>query len=91
VFWNAYPRKVGKKAAQKAFQNAQDRPRIDDLVAAIHRGRDSPQWLKDGGQFIPHPSTWLNRGGWADDLKPMESAFVRGMNSFLDRHKEDGE
>jgi hypothetical protein len=89
VFWNAYPRKVGKKAAQKAFQNAQDRPRIDDLVEAIHRARDSSQWLKDGGQFIPHPSTWLNRGGWADEPVKIESAFKRSMNSFLERHKEE--
>jgi len=88
-FWQAYPRKVGRKAAQKAFQNAQDRPRIDDLVEAIHRARDSSQWLKDGGQFIPHPSTWLNRGGWADEPVKIESAFKRSMNSFLERHKEE--
>ena len=71
IFWNCYPRKVGKKAAQKAFQNAQNRPRIDDLLAAIHRARGSPQWAKEGGQFIPHPATWLNRGQW-DDV-PVES------------------
>lgn len=89
-FWDAFPRKVGKKAAQKAFRNAQDRPRINDLIAAIHRARDSPQWLKEGGQFIPHPSTWLNRGGWADEPVNIDSPFIRGMNSFLERHKEEG-
>lgn len=64
--WDAYPRKVGKKAAQKAFQNARDRPRIDDLIASVQRQALSAQWTKDGGQFIPHLSTWLNRGQWAD-------------------------
>lgn len=64
--WDVYPRKVGKKAAQKAFQNARDRPRIDDLIASIQRQALSAQWTKDGGQFIPHLSTWLNRGQWAD-------------------------
>ena len=86
-FWNCYPRKVGKKAASKAFrnafQNAQDRPRIDDLLAAIHRAKGSPQWAKDGGQFIPHPATWLNRGQWADvptETKPtvFEEFLARG-------------
>lgn len=66
-FWVCYPKKVGKKAAQKAFQNAQNRPRIDDLLKAIDRARVSEQWRKDGGQFIPNPATWLNQGRWDDE------------------------
>lgn len=89
IFWNCYPKKAGKKAAQKAFQHAQDRPRIDDLLAAIHRAKASPQWAKDGGQFIPHPATWLNRGQWADvptETKPtvFEEFLARGED-----HEED--
>jgi len=87
-FWAAYPRRIGKKAAHKAFQNAQDRPRIDDLLAAIHRAKASPQWAKDGGQFIPHPATWLNRGQWADvptETKPsvFEEFLARGERDDL--------
>ena len=66
-FWTAYPKKVGKQAAQKAFRNAQNRPRIDDLLKAIDRARLSEQWRKDGGQFIPNPATWLNQGRWDDE------------------------
>jgi len=77
AFWTAYPRKVGRKAAQKAFQNARNRPRIDDLLSAIGRAKDSEQWRKEGGQFIPHPSTWLNQGRWDDEpivlVKPVVS------------------
>ncbi len=87
-FWQAYPKKVGRKAAEKAFQNAQDRPRIDDLLAAIQTHRVSPQWLKDDGQYIPNPSTWLNRGQWADVVtKPRPSVF----EEFLTRGGEDDE
>jgi hypothetical protein len=76
TFWNAYPKKAGKKAAQKAFQNARDRPRINDLLESISRQRASPQWAKEGGQFIPHPATWLNRGQWADvPTEPRPSVF----------------
>lgn len=67
LFWTAYPKKVGKAAALKAFQNAQNRPRIDDLLKAIERARLSEQWRKDGGQFIPNPATWLNQGRWDDE------------------------
>lgn len=83
TFWNHYPKKAGKKAALKAFQNARDRPRIDDLLESIRKARASPQWAKDGGQFIPHPATWLNRGQWADvptETKPtvFEEFLARG-------------
>lgn len=82
-FWAEFPKKIGKKAAQKAFQNAQDRPSIDDLLEALRKAKRSPQWLKDGGQFIPHPATWLNRGQWSDvppETKPsvFEEFLARG-------------
>lgn len=76
-FWLAYPKKIGKKAAQKAFQNAQNRPRINDLLAAIERARKSEQWRKDGGQFIPNPATWLNQGRWDDE--PVQVMPVQPM------------
>ncbi len=85
TFWNAYPRKVGKTAAQKAFQNAHNRPRIDDLLLAIGRARASPQWAKEGGQFIPHPSTWLNQGRWDDQLPEIESPMQAQARAFLGR------
>lgn len=28
---------------------------------------NSKQWTKDNGQFIPHPSTWLNQSRWEDE------------------------
>lgn len=65
-FWEAYPRKVGKKDARKAWDKAVDRPPITDILQVIGLQKVSEQWVRDGGQFIPHPSTWLNQGRWAD-------------------------
>lgn len=84
-FWEAYPRKVGKKAAQKAFRNAQNRPRIDDLLKSIAEARASPQWRKEGGQFIPHPATWLNQGRWDD--KPVEVNGISDPSGMLEQFK----
>lgn len=74
-WWAKYPKKVGKQAALKAFRNAQNRPRIDDLLAALRRACTSEQWRKDGGQFIPNPATWLNQGRWDDE--PVQIAPVQ--------------
>lgn len=69
AFWAAYPKKVGKGSAEKAW--AKIKP-TDDLlltmVSAINQQSKSEQWAKDGGVFIPNPATWLNQQRWLDEL-----------------------
>lgn len=66
-FWSAYPRKTAKPQAAKAFARVKPDERLLGLIlAAIAVQRKSPQWTKDGGEFIPHPSTWLNGRRWED-------------------------
>jgi hypothetical protein len=67
TFWKKYPRKIGRKAARRSWDKAKDRPSIDVILAAIEAQKRSPQWTKDDGAFIPHPSTWLNQGRWDDE------------------------
>jgi len=70
-FWISYPKKTGKKAAQKAWDNAKDKPVVYEIIAAIDAQRKSAQWIKDGGQYIPNPATWINQGRWMD--KPTDT------------------
>ena len=67
-FWAAYPRKVGKKAALKAWNAAKDKPAAAAIISAVNRAKECEQWQKDGGQYIPHPATWLNQGRWDDGM-----------------------
>jgi hypothetical protein len=80
-FWSAYPKKVGKGEALKAFEKVMTRkggtgtssaspsPTVEDLLAALERQKRSDQWTRDGGRYIPNPSTWLNQGRWEDELR----------------------
>lgn len=68
IFWSAYPTKVGKQPARKAFDKV--KVPVETLVAAIERQKCSSQWSKDGGQYIPNPATWLNQERWNDELPP---------------------
>jgi len=69
AFWSAYPRKEGKGKAEDAFGKLIV---TDDLLAtmlkSIDAAKQSDQWRKDGGQYIPHPSTWLNQRRWEDEV-----------------------
>lgn len=67
--WSVYPRKVGKDAAAKAFAKRKpDAALVETMVKAVEVQRQSRDWTKDGGQFIPHLSTWLNEGRWMDEI-----------------------
>jgi uncharacterized protein YdaU (DUF1376 family) len=75
ALWTVYPRKVGKDAAKKAFDKRKpDDALVAQMIQAVTVQRASPQWLKDGGQFIPHLSTWLNEGRWQDEA-PRQSTW----------------
>ena len=67
-FWSAYPRKIGKGAAEKAWSKAKINGHADAVIAAVEQQRSSEQWQKDGGQYIPNPATWLNQRRWEDEL-----------------------
>jgi len=66
-FWKAYPRKVAKPAAIKAWVklNLNDET-FRKILESVKAQSASPDWLKDGGQFIPYPATYLNGRRWED-------------------------
>ena len=71
-FWDAYPRKVGKKKARAKFaaaiKAAGDAQRVIDGALRLAADPNLPE-----KQFIPHPTTWLERGGWDDEPLPARS------------------
>jgi hypothetical protein len=69
-FWKAYPRKVGKQAAAKAFQAAAKANTSHSaaiVAAAMAYGQSVAKWPKDRQEYVPHPATWLNQGRFDDD------------------------
>jgi len=65
VFWKAYPRKVGKAGARRAWEKAMRVTTPEVIGAAL----GAAKWSEDP-KFIPHPETWLNQGRWDDEAPP---------------------
>lgn len=84
IFWQSYPKKRSKGAALRAWRKL-DPPAelVSRILAALTRAKTSEGWVKDGGQFIPHPATWLNAMGWEDDYTEAPSN-ARKPRSYLD-------
>lgn len=65
LFWAAYPKKKAKGDAQKAFKKV--KAPIGVILSAVEKQKQSEQWRRDGGRFIPYPATWLNGQRWEDE------------------------
>ncbi len=79
-FWEAYPKKKGKEAARKAWRKlSPDRELCRTMAKALKWQKQSPEWLKDNGQYIPYPATWLNGHRWEDsrDSEPPDGGKER--------------
>lgn len=63
-FWTAYPRKVAKGAAVKAWPGDEHLPAILSALAWQVKGWADPK-------YIPHPATYLNQRRWEDE-RPRE-------------------
>ena len=82
--WEAYPKKVGKEAARKTWDKL-DRtlPAMDVLLRAVQQQKQSRQWQKDNGEFIPHLSTWLNKKRWEDEMPKTQPRIPTSMVELL--------
>ena len=86
-FYNRYPRKVKKKEVEKWFKkNKPSNELFSSMMNSLEQFRASRDWQKDGGQFIPYPSTWLNQERWKDELLEPEK-----KESALDKFKREME
>lgn len=69
-FYELYPRHQKRAEAEKAWRRLNPDLELQQiLMTALGRHRQQDAWLKDNGQFIPLPASWLNGRQWEDDLE----------------------
>lgn len=88
AFWAAYPRRVGKGGARRAWAKIRPDPGlVESMLGAVEQQRDSWQWRRDNGQFVPHPATWLNERRWEDEPEPASAPALRPEDEEWKREK----
>ena len=83
-FWAAYPRKTGKGAARKAWE--QLRPALAAVLEALAWQVKQDRWRAERGKYIPHPATWLTQGRWEDEPDTLMSRSASGSPEYRIRH-----
>ena len=66
-FYEVYPKKKARGAAEKAWEKAIKKTDPEKILAAA---RDFAQFSQGKDkQFLPYPATWLNQERWDDELE----------------------
>lgn len=89
-FWSIYPKKVDKKGAFRAFKHI---PKLKEafpgIIRALEIQKQSIQWSKDNGQYIPNPTTYIHQERWLtvtekDELQAkIEETAKANIDGFL--------
>ena len=85
TFWKAYPRKVAKGDARKAWiQTEKIRPSLSNILEAIENQKNTQQWMENDGIYIPYPATWLRQERWDDEVKiEVPKALSKTMGAIV--------
>ena len=77
-FWKAYPKRVAKPAALKAWLKISPvNGDFEKIMEALDWAKNSQQWKGDNGKFIPYPASWLNARRFEDEQVDQQSTEQR--------------
>lgn len=82
-FWSIYPKKVDKKGSFRAFKNIPKlKEQFPGIIKALEIQKESDQWTKNHGQFIPNPTTYIHQERWltvseADEIQSKINETVK--------------
>lgn len=90
-FWNAYPRKVAKQNALKAWgkTGADDSQSLTDTILADVKRRVDGEWKGKEVQYIPHPATYLNQRRWEDESSATDTVEDEYYPRYPEYHEGD--
>jgi phage replication O-like protein O len=74
-FYKAYPKKKARRGAEKAWAKLNPSPElIKTILTALEKQKQSEEWKKENGKYIPYPATWLNGRRWEDEIPEVKTS-----------------
>jgi hypothetical protein len=86
AFWRAYPRKVGKGQAERAYAKAIKLASPETILTAAQRY--ASERAGQDPQYTRHPATWLNGKGWEDEPAKQERS-THDSQSYDERRRAE--
>lgn len=83
-FWASYPKKVDKQRAFASFKRLKPTEELlTTVLGHLSEMCHSPDWTRDGGRYIPNPTTYLNNRRW-------EASLDIGLLAGTNGHEPNG-
>lgn len=67
-FWAEYPRKDGKARAFELWKRHHLHAQRETVIKHLGSVKQTDQWTKDGGKFVPHAATYLSQKRYLDEI-----------------------
>lgn len=83
MFWEAYPKKIGRKEAKRAWNKNLCDGHILEVLESLDAWKKTDQWREV--QFIQYPATWLNKELFKE--KPKNASTITGGENLYERAK----
>lgn len=88
IFWQTYPKRVRQTDAEEEWEKLSvDSELFDRIIKALNVAKESDEWKRENGRFIPHPSNWLKDRRWEDE--PVNVRAPAKKNKFANFHQRD--
>lgn len=76
AFYKEYPKHRAKDKALKSWMKIKlDKELIETIMEAVNRQKETEDWIKDNGKYVPYPATWLNQKRWEDEIEKEKDAY----------------
>ena len=47
----------------------------ETIIPSLQVQKESEQWIRESGRYIPHPATWINQEKWDDEKYKSEDIW----------------
>ena len=76
-FWSSYPRKDGKARALDIWKRHRLGSKLEVIIAHLANIKQSPQWVDQGGRFVPHAGTYLSQRRYLDEVESEDYSLFK--------------
>lgn len=84
LFWSVYPNKKSKKTAFEKFKRIDfKKTSFESIMISLEKQKQSDDWTKNGGQYVPMPQTWIFNERWTDEIQaPVQQQNHTDVNAY---------
>jgi len=84
LFWSVYPNKKSKKTAFEKFKRIDfKKTSFESIMISLEKQKQSDDWTKNGGQYVPMPQTWIFNERWTDEIQaPVQQQQHTDVNAY---------